>query len=71
MHLRSARNQNVSIARAGLTVTFSAGETIWTEACHKFRPEEIAAFAAAAGFTCDAQWIDAEWPFAESLLLAE
>jgi len=23
------------------------------------------------GFRCDSQWIDTEWPFAESLLIAE
>src|SRR5262249_44270781 len=40
MHLRSLRSQNVSIARAGLTVTFREGETIWTETSHKYsRPE--------------------------------
>jgi len=24
-----------------------------------------------AGFGCDAQWIDEEWPFAETLLIAQ
>jgi uncharacterized SAM-dependent methyltransferase len=56
---------------AGFACEFQAGETVWTEACHKFRAEEIAEWSAAAGFTCDAQWIDTEWPFAETLLLAE
>ena len=31
MHLRSQQGQNVTILRAGLTVSFLAGETIWTE----------------------------------------
>ena len=35
------------------------GETIWTEACHKFHAEEIVEWAADAGFDCDAQWTDA------------
>jgi uncharacterized SAM-dependent methyltransferase len=71
MHLRSTRRQTVTIRDAGMRCEFAAGETIWTEACHKFRAAEIADWAAASGFTCDAQWIDAEWPFAESLLVAE
>jgi hypothetical protein len=24
-----------------------------------------------AGFSCQAQWIDEQWPFAENLLIAE
>jgi hypothetical protein len=27
--------------------------------------------AAATGFRCEGQWIDAEWPFAQNLLIAE
>jgi hypothetical protein len=27
--------------------------------------------ARAAGFCCQAQWIDEQWPFAENLLVAE
>ena len=34
MHLRSRVNQTAFIAEAGLTVTFRAGETIWTESSH-------------------------------------
>jgi L-histidine N-alpha-methyltransferase len=71
MHLRSERNQNVSIARAGLTVTFSAGETIWTESSHKYSRPELLQLAMAAGFRCKEQWVDREWPFAETLLVAE
>jgi len=71
MHLRSARNQNVSIARAGLTVTFYEGETIWTESSHKYSRPELLQLAMAAGFRCEHQWVDDEWPFAETLLLVE
>jgi dimethylhistidine N-methyltransferase len=71
MHLRSTRRQTVTIGEIGFSCEFVRGETIWTEACHKFRAAEIAEFAAAAGFVCDAQWTDAEWPFVESLLIAE
>ena len=63
--------QQVTVRASAFTCEFAAGETIWTEACHKFRTEEIVTLAAASGFICDTQWTDEEWPFAESLLLAE
>lgn len=68
MHLRSRLQQVVNIRKAELLVEFAAGETIWTEVSHKFRPEEIAGLARAAGFRLERQWIDCGWPFAESLL---
>src|ERR1700693_677205 len=71
MHLRSTRDQIVTIPRAGCSVSFLKDETIWTESSHKYRAEEISEMAKRSGFRCDAQWIDAEWPFAESLLIAE
>ncbi len=67
MHLRSQARQTVSVPAADFTFTLSEGETIWTEACHKFRAEEIPRMAEDAGFVCEAQWVDPEWPFAESL----
>lgn len=70
MHLRSTRNQTVSIRAAEFTCTLREGETIWTEACHKFRVEEIPGLARRTGFLCKAQWIDTEWAFAENLLIA-
>ena len=70
MHLRSDRNQNVSIARAGLTVTFHEGETIWTESSYKFRSDELRTLAQNSGFECAALWVDEEWPFAQVLLRA-
>jgi dimethylhistidine N-methyltransferase len=71
MHLMSRRAQTVSIPGAGFSVRFSEGETIWTESSHKYSKDEIWQMAADVGFGCEAQWIDQEWPFAESLLLAE
>jgi uncharacterized SAM-dependent methyltransferase len=71
MHLRSKRDQTVSIAVADLSCAMAKGETIWTEACHKFQPEEIPQLARRAGFTCEKQWLDREWPFAENLLRAD
>jgi L-histidine N-alpha-methyltransferase len=70
MHLRSLRDQIVKIPGADCTVSFRKDETIWTESSHKYRAEEISEMAQRTGFRCDAQWIDAEWPFAENLLVA-
>jgi L-histidine Nalpha-methyltransferase len=70
MHLRSERRQTVSIPAAEFSCTFQEGETIWTEACHKFRLQEIPAMAQRAGFICEAQWVDGEWAFAENLCIA-
>src|SRR5579863_997777 len=70
MHLRSLRRQSVAIRKADLTVAFEEGETIWTENSHKYSLEEVARMAHGSGFGCEAQWIDEEWPFAESLLIA-
>ena len=71
MHLRSTRNQTVSIQAADFSCTLREGETIWTEACHKFCLEEIPSLARRTGFLCEAQWIDTEWAFAENLLIAD
>ena len=70
MHLVSARRQTVAIPGAGITVTFEKGESIWTEACHKFLLEELEGMAARCGFRSQAQWVDPQWPFAESLWVA-
>ena len=70
MHLRSRIRQTVNIRKAGLVVEFARGETICTETCHKFRREQICEMARQTGFRLVAQWVDQEWPFAESLLVA-
>ncbi|MGA8299446.1 MAG: L-histidine N(alpha)-methyltransferase [Terriglobales bacterium] len=70
MHLRSNQRQRVKIPAAHITIEFQEGETIWTESSHKYSPMEIFKTARDAGFRCQAQWIDAEWPFAENLLVA-
>jgi dimethylhistidine N-methyltransferase len=70
MHLRSTRKQTVSIRNADFAFTLNEGETIWTEACHKFRIEEIPGLARRTGFRSEAQWFDTEWAFAENLLIA-
>jgi uncharacterized SAM-dependent methyltransferase len=70
MHLRSRQYQIVSIRKADLILDFVPNETICTEACYKFLPEQICSMAQTAGFRLEAQWVDQEWPFAESLLAA-
>jgi dimethylhistidine N-methyltransferase len=69
MHLRSRVRQVVHVRGARMVVEFAAGETIWTEGCHKFSPDQICAMARATGFRLGRQWIDEEWGFAESLLV--
>jgi L-histidine Nalpha-methyltransferase len=70
MHLRSTRNQTARIPGAALDVTLKNGETIWTESSHKYGCEEAARLGSDAGFRCEAQWVDSEWPYAQSLFLA-
>jgi dimethylhistidine N-methyltransferase len=67
MHLRSRVPQTAFVAAADLTVQFRAGETIWTESSHKYQLDEICQMAQQTGFQVEAQWVDAEWPFVESL----
>jgi len=67
MHLRSRKDQTVSIAEANITVHFHSGETIWTESSHKFQLPEMTELASQTGFQVAAQWVDQEWPFVESL----
>jgi len=71
MHLQSRRRQVVSIPAAEVSIKFEEGETIWTESSHKYSSEEIVETARDAGFRCEAQWIDEQWPFSENLLIAE
>jgi len=71
MHIRSKRRQSVTITAAELIVEFLEGETIWTESSHKYTSQEVCRIAQDSGFGCQAQWVDQQWPFAESLLIAE
>jgi dimethylhistidine N-methyltransferase len=71
MHLESKRRQIVSIPAAEVVVEFQEGETIWTESSHKYSQDEIHDMARQAGFRCEVQWVDEQWPFAENLLIAE
>jgi L-histidine Nalpha-methyltransferase len=69
MHLRSIVDQTVTINRR-FTVELAAGETIWTESSYKFHTGQIRAMSEKAGWTCEVQWIDREWPFAQTVLRA-
>jgi L-histidine N-alpha-methyltransferase len=71
MHLVSLRNQTVTIPAANCVVQFNSGETIFTESSYKYRPAEIVQMAEGAGFHAHAQWTDEEWPFSETLLIAD
>jgi dimethylhistidine N-methyltransferase len=71
MHLQSKRRQIVTIPEAEVSVEFREGETVWTESSHKYTAEEIVETAHDAGFRCECQWIDEQWPFSENLLIAE
>ncbi len=70
MHLRAKHAQTVTVAASEIIIDFHAGETIWTESSHKYTREGVSALAAASGFEIQQQWIDDEWPFANSLLIA-
>ena len=71
MHLVSTRAQTVTIPRAGCTVSFAADETIWTESSHKYCPKEVIMMGRRSGFRPLKQWLDREWPFAQTLFVAE
>lgn len=71
MHLRSTHHQTVSIKAADVICRFRKGDTIWTEACHKFNVDELRDMARRTGYVCIEQWVDGEWPFAESLWIAD
>jgi dimethylhistidine N-methyltransferase len=68
MHLVSRRAHRVAIAALDMVVEFADGETIWTESSYRYEKDELPAMGARAGFDCLAQWVDGEWPFAETLL---
>ena len=70
MHLVSTQRQTAAVPKAGIEVSFLKDETIWTESSYKYDSDEVIRIGKSAGFACDAQWVDAEWPFAESLLIA-
>jgi L-histidine N-alpha-methyltransferase len=69
MHLVSTAQQTVIVRKSRLLVPFEKGESIWTESSHKYAAEEVIEMGRRAGFRCDGQWFDHQWPFAENLLV--
>jgi L-histidine Nalpha-methyltransferase len=70
MHLRSLVKQTIPVNH-NFSVELNKGETIWTESSYKFRPEQVRSLSERAGFNCEVQWIDEEWPFAQTVLRVE
>jgi len=66
MHLVSRRAQRAHIG--GAEIAFEAGESIWTESCHKYDCDQFAAMAAAAGLNVREIWMDDERRFSVQLL---
>ncbi len=64
IRLVSLRDQDVRIPEADTTVSFRAGEWIWTESSYKFTARQVVDLAASVGFSCRAQWTDADAKFA-------
>jgi dimethylhistidine N-methyltransferase len=71
MHLVSRCRQHVTIGGAGCGILFDADETIWIESSYKFSARDITELAQGSGFRLHDMWVDHEWPFAESLMMAE
>jgi L-histidine N-alpha-methyltransferase len=67
MHLRSLVDQVVAIG-GGTLLTFRKGETIRSECSYKFKLPDIRKLCENAGFYLESQWIDWEWPLAQTLL---
>jgi L-histidine Nalpha-methyltransferase len=69
MHLESRQDQTVTIAAlGGLEVRFRRGETLFTEASHKFDPATVGQLAHEAGFELERSWTDGAERFASILL---
>jgi L-histidine Nalpha-methyltransferase len=70
MHLRSKVWQRITIRKAGFRFYMREGETIWTESSHKYDPQEVIQMGERTGYRSAGQWIDDEWPFAQTLFFA-
>lgn len=58
MHLVSVRRQRVFLPGLDLDVAFEEGESIWTEASHKYTPDDVDALMQGAGLQRKDRWID-------------
>jgi dimethylhistidine N-methyltransferase len=66
MHLVSTRPQTVHIG--GAEIVFEAGESIWTESCHKYDRAQFAQLAREAQLAVIDVWTDREERFSVQLL---
>ena len=69
MFLVARSEQRIRISALEMEFTLAAGECIWTESSHKYRPDGVKRMLEAAGFAAVGQWIDDRDKFA--LTLAE
>jgi L-histidine Nalpha-methyltransferase len=70
MHLVSTRSQQVRVPAASIDVTFTPGETIWTESSYKYEPDHIVSMLERTGFGPVGQWVDDDARFALTLVEA-
>jgi dimethylhistidine N-methyltransferase len=68
MHLESLKDQCVHIGEN--EISFSQGESIWTESSYKYTLKEFAQLAFTAGFTVKRVWTDAQELFSVQYLVA-
>ena len=68
MHLVSQRNQEVHIN--GETISFTRGESIWTESSYKYNLDEFEKLAKSAGFRVEHTWVDELQWFSVQYLVA-
>jgi L-histidine Nalpha-methyltransferase len=67
MHLVSLVDQMIDIPGLELSVSFSAGESIWTESSYKYTPDLFRELVERAGFQNLREWRDDEHGFLEAL----
>jgi L-histidine N-alpha-methyltransferase len=68
-YLVATERTEVNVRALELRLTLEKGESLWTESSHRFNAKELDAWAREAGFEVQAQWVDAEWPFAQTLMV--
>jgi dimethylhistidine N-methyltransferase len=67
MHLISRRDQKVLMDST--SVSFTRGESIWTESSYKYNLDEFARLAAGAGFSVEHVWTDEQHLFSVQYLV--
>jgi dimethylhistidine N-methyltransferase len=70
MRLMCLADQQVRIPAAGTTISFVAGEYIWTESSYKYTTRQVVDLGRGACFTTQEQWVDEDAGFALTLFRA-